>query len=101
MSCTHADTCPLFPRLQASLEGWRRVYCDHETDWITCARYEKSLTGATVPITLLPNGHVIQTVEQETAEPAKTKTAVADRPADDPPTTVSRSFWRRWFGGRS
>ena len=98
LSCTHADSCPLFPRLQASLEGWRRNYCDHATNWNTCARYERSLSGATVPITLLPNGRTIQLVEQ----PQTTTTVVEDRPADaeELPTRVSGGFFRRLFGGK-
>lgn len=95
MSCSHAASCPLFPRLQASLEGWRRTYCDHDTAWQGCARYELSLSGGSVPITLLPNGHNIQVVE-----PSATSAAMATATAvDELPTKVSGSWWRRLFSG--
>ncbi len=57
MACTHAAGCPLFPHLNASLQGWRDYYCDSTDRWQTCARYKLSLTGERVPISLLPNGH--------------------------------------------
>lgn len=57
MGCTHADACPLFPLLNASLQSWRDYYCDSEDRWLTCARYELAVRGELVPISLLPNGH--------------------------------------------
>ena len=59
MGCTHADTCPLHPRLNNSLAGWRAHYCDDDVEWKFCARYEMSLTGNPVPLALLPNGKMI------------------------------------------
>ncbi|MDX3668073.1 hypothetical protein [Streptomyces europaeiscabiei] len=56
MSCLHATSCPLFPYLRSSLQGWRDYYCDSEHEWRGCARYRTSLAGEGVPITLLPNG---------------------------------------------
>ncbi|GGS16573.1 hypothetical protein GCM10010269_64620 [Streptomyces humidus] len=56
VGCLHASTCPLFPHLNESLAGWRTYYCDNEANWRGCARYQMSLTGDRVPITLLPNG---------------------------------------------
>lgn len=56
VSCSHAAGCPLFPLLRSSLQGWRDYYCDSEDHWRGCARYEMSLTGERVPISLLPNG---------------------------------------------
>lgn len=56
VSCSHAAGCPLFPLLRASLQGWRDYYCDSEDQWHDCARYQMSLTGERVPISLLPNG---------------------------------------------
>ncbi|GHE97807.1 hypothetical protein GCM10017776_13380 [Streptomyces griseoluteus] len=38
------------------MQGWRDYYCDSEDQWLGCARYEMSLTGERVPISLLPNG---------------------------------------------
>lgn len=57
MSCSHAASCPLFPLLKSSLQGWRDHYCDSDDRWNECARYQMSLTGERVPISLLPNGH--------------------------------------------
>ncbi|EQD88120.1 hypothetical protein A8924_0613 [Saccharopolyspora erythraea NRRL 2338] len=56
MGCTHAESCPLFPFLKASLRGWREHYCDSEDRWLECARYQVARTGQHVPISLLPNG---------------------------------------------
>jgi hypothetical protein len=62
MACSHASGCPLFPKLNASLSGWRDAYCDSDSGWKSCARYTQSLTGQAVPITLLPNGKYAHTV---------------------------------------
>ncbi len=62
MACSHTSGCPLFPKLNASLRGWRDAYCDSDAGWKGCARYTLSLTGQSVPITLLPNGKYAQTV---------------------------------------
>lgn len=56
VGCSHAVGCPLFPLLRGSLQGWRSYYCDTEDRWLGCARYQMSLTGDRVPISLLPNG---------------------------------------------
>lgn len=56
MGCSHAQDCPLFPLLNASLSAWRHNYCDSAEGWLTCARYQLYRTGQLVPITLLPNG---------------------------------------------
>lgn len=56
VGCSHSAGCPLFPLLRASLQGWRDYYCDSEDQWLGCARYQVSLTGERVPISLLPNG---------------------------------------------
>jgi hypothetical protein len=58
MSCSHADSCPLFPLLNASLASWRTSYCDDEVAWHDCARYKRSLQGRPVPLALLPNGMI-------------------------------------------
>lgn len=57
MTCTHSAACPLFPLLNASFEGWRRHYCDSDAGWRDCARYQQSMRGQHVPLSLLPNGH--------------------------------------------
>lgn len=57
VGCSHSERCPLFPLLNASLQGWRDYYCDTGDRWRDCARYKVALRGKPVPITLLPNGH--------------------------------------------
>ena len=66
MGCSHASGCPLFPKLNASLRGWRDAYCDSETGWQQCARYVQSRSG-TVPLTLLPNGKYAHTITRPAA----------------------------------
>ncbi|MDN5749417.1 MAG: hypothetical protein L0H64_13015 [Pseudonocardia sp.] len=67
MGCSHAESCPQFPLLKASLRGWRDYYCDDEIRWRECARYRMSLAGRPVPITLLPNGKDAQYLSEATA----------------------------------
>lgn len=62
MACTHTAGCPLFPKLNASLRGWRDAYCDSEAGWHGCARFQQSRAGGTVPLTLLPNGKYAQAI---------------------------------------
>lgn len=57
MACSHTATCPLFPLLNSSVDGWRRCYCDSPDGWRECARYKQSVRGQYVPLSLLPNGH--------------------------------------------
>lgn len=66
MGCTHASSCPLFPRLQQSLAGWRNAYCDADDAWLQCARYQTGLKGQPVPLALLPNGKVLGVLVDET-----------------------------------
>lgn len=71
MGCSHARTCPLFPLLKASLRGWRESYCDSETRWRECTRYQLASRGQLVPISLLPNGadakHIRDAAERSAA----------------------------------
>ncbi len=59
MSCTHTESCPLHPRLNASLAGWKTAYCETDQAWLDCARYQASLSGKPVPLALLPNGRTL------------------------------------------
>jgi hypothetical protein len=83
MGCTHVSGCPLFPKLNASLRGWRDAYCDSGAGWQSCARYQRSLTGQVVPLTLLPNGHDAQVlVRTGPADTASRSRFAAQRPID-------------------
>lgn len=62
MACTHAAGCPLFPKLNASLRGWRDAYCDSDAGWRGCARFQQSSAGGAVPLALLPNGKYAQAI---------------------------------------
>jgi hypothetical protein len=62
MGCTHVPDCPLFPKLNASLRGWRDAYCDSDSAWRDCARYQQSNAGRPVPLALLPNGRLAHTI---------------------------------------
>ncbi len=84
MGCTHTAGCPLFPLLNASLEGWRRYYCDTDAEWRECARYKQALRGQHVPLSLLPNGsdalYINQAVQRKKSEPGGGEQPVAARP---------------------
>jgi len=105
VGCLHTSTCPLFPHLNESLAGWRAYYCDDQTNWRECARYQVALTGERVPITLLPNGRHARYLALTPAS--------ADSPGQGPqqaeqPTTTTqepeRSWWARlaeWMKGNA
>jgi hypothetical protein len=59
MSCTHSSSCELYVQFAADplIKVWKESYC--ESGFETCARYQLSLKGSPVPITLLPNGKEI------------------------------------------
>ncbi len=60
MSCSHSESCPLFAQfaMEPALAVWRQHFCDGE--YTKCARYQLGLKGGTIPITLLPNGKMIE-----------------------------------------
>lgn len=82
MSCTHATTCPLFPKLNASLRGWRDAYCDTDAGWHRCARYTRSRSGVSVPLTLLPNGKYAHTIAGGQPAPTRFAAVPVSRRAD-------------------
>jgi hypothetical protein len=97
VGCSHAGDCPLFPLLKASLRDWRDYYCDSEDRWLECARYELSLTGERVPISLLPNGRHAQHLRRAAdaawsdADPRK---APGQNPASGPiPRSQDPASW--------
>jgi len=62
MACSHTRSCELYVQFAAdpSIKLWKAHYCD--SDYRRCARFQLSLQGKTVPITLLPNGKSIDAV---------------------------------------
>jgi Ankyrin repeats (3 copies) len=60
MTCSHSNDCPLFAQfaMEPALAVWKKHFCDGE--YTNCARYQLGLKGETVPITLLPNGKMIE-----------------------------------------
>lgn len=82
MGCTHASSCPLFPRLQQSLAGWRNAYCDADDAWLQCARYQTGLKGQPVPLALLPNGKVLGVLVDETQRRTERVTVASFAVAD-------------------
>ena len=60
MSCSHATNCPLFAQfaMEPALAIWKQHFCDGE--FAKCARYQLGLKGGTVPITLMPNGKMME-----------------------------------------
>lgn len=109
VSCSHSTTCPLFPHLHSSLAGWKRAYCDSESGWQSCARYELSLKGESAPLSLLPNGKTVQIMSGAAddtasadsgtkAESEPGKVAVATAQSDELVEAVPQSWWKRMFG---
>ena len=60
MSCSHSSNCPLFAQfaMEPALAVWKKHFCDGE--YTNCARYQLGLKGEVVPLTLLPNGKMIE-----------------------------------------
>ncbi len=84
VGCSHAEGCPLFPLLRASLQGWRDYYCDSVDQWHDCARYQLSLTGERVPISLLPNGATARHLEGTSGASRSSATNSAQTPRQAP-----------------
>lgn len=61
MSCSHTSDCPLFAQfaMEPSLAIWKQHFCDGE--FVKCVRHQLSLKGEAVPLTLMPNGKMIET----------------------------------------
>jgi len=97
VACTHTTDCPLFPKLNESLAAWRTHYCDTEREWMSCARYKRSMLGEPVPIALLPNGKIVGML----VESAARSTAGTADPVAALPTAIKPSLWRRLFGKES
>ena len=60
MSCSHTADCPLFAQfaMEPSLAVWKQHFCDSE--FTKCVRYQLSLKGEAVPLTLMPNGKMLE-----------------------------------------
>jgi len=60
MSCSHSGDCPLFAQfaMEPALAIWKQHFCDGE--FTKCARYQLGLKGQSVPLTLMPNGKMIE-----------------------------------------
>lgn len=60
MSCSHSSSCPLFAQfaMEPALAIWKKHFCDG--DYTKCSRYQMGLKGEVVPLTLLPNGKMIE-----------------------------------------
>ena len=60
MSCSHSADCPLFAQfaMEPALAVWKQHFCDG--DFTKCARYQLGLKGSVVPLTLMPNGKMIE-----------------------------------------
>lgn len=66
MACSHMNNCELFVQfaMNPALELWKINFCE-SADHQRCARFQASLTGMPVPLTLLPNGKSINATSDE------------------------------------
>lgn len=57
MACSHINSCELFVQfaMNPALDLWKVSYCQSMA-YTRCARYQKSLSGLPISLTLLPNG---------------------------------------------
>ncbi|HKK13728.1 MAG TPA: ankyrin repeat domain-containing protein [Gammaproteobacteria bacterium] len=60
MACSHVENCELFVQfaLNPALEVWKMHYC--QGHFQECIRFKRSTAGKPVPLTLLPNGKLLQ-----------------------------------------
>ncbi|MFP3873920.1 MAG: ankyrin repeat domain-containing protein [Thiohalophilus sp.] len=65
MACSHTANCQLYAQFaaDASLKLWKQHYCEGVFD--QCARYQLALEGKPVPLTLLPNGKMVERRSKE------------------------------------
>ncbi len=65
MACSHRKKCQLFSQfvMHPALFIWQDRYCD--ADFHRCVRFIKSEKGFTVPVTLLPNGRLLDVRQTE------------------------------------
>lgn len=65
MTCSHSTNCQLYSQFaaDASLKLWKQHYCEGLFD--QCARYQLALEGKPVPLTLLPNGKMVERRSKE------------------------------------
>lgn len=65
MACSHTNNCQLYAQFaaDASLKLWKQHYCEGLYD--QCARYRLALEGKPVPLTLLPNGKMVERRSRE------------------------------------
>ena len=71
MPCPHKITCELFPLISGSgaLNIWQNYYCDGNYEG--CKRYQATLDGQKILITLLPNGRTLDLSALKQAEKEK------------------------------
>ena len=79
MACSHTTTCPLFPLISvnSALKVWKTFYCEGKYE--TCARYNLSHSGQSVPANLLPNGKTLSSAgfaSEKLTEPKEKAKAV-------------------------
>lgn len=62
MACSHTTGCDLYVQFAAdpSIQVWKSHYCDSDSNSKRCARFQLSLQGKVVPMSLLPNGRQIE-----------------------------------------
>lgn len=82
MNCSHISSCDLFVQfaMNPALDIWKEHYC--QDDHVHCVRFQTAKKGLPVPLTLLPNGKLIQaksTVE-ETGSTALFNAVLKNRP---------------------
>ncbi len=65
MTCSHTTHCQLYAQFaaDASLKLWKQHYCEGLFD--QCARYQLALEGKPIPLTLLPNGKMVERRSKE------------------------------------
>ena len=59
-ACSHVENCELFVQfaLNPALEVWKMHYC--QGLFQECIRFRRSTAGKPLPLTLLPNGKLLQ-----------------------------------------
>ena len=59
-NCPHMSSCEMYQLLSlaGTLKAWQVRYC--QSEFTTCARYQRSAEGRHVPINLMPNGALLK-----------------------------------------
>jgi hypothetical protein len=70
MSCPNKERCPLYPHFQmeSSLDFWKLRYCNTDSKYESCKRWEMANAGTMPDPLMLPNGEHLEVLPSDDAK---------------------------------